>query len=418
MFSSKAKKSLAWTLLSSIALYSVGCTNPQTDTDSKVNEPTVMTESETATSEQNKVCQESTLVEQSGSNVYGVIEIGSSGVKAEVLQKLPSAESGGSFDLEPREEDVEPQDVDPIEPEKQAVTVAAVSDVFEEMQQRFAIPCEHIVIYGSSGFASKAPHGDALRDEVKAETGRNLELISEPQEAIYVFNAVVPPYRLNEVVMLDIGSGNTKVAYTNGSDVYSPRETFAIDFGTKSFTTAVKESDETQAFATAAEAAKETELLPEIQTVLDNNPEVSGKSRVYLAGGISWALTTLTRPCGADQQVIEADGELPSEFSPLSAEDINTFYINATRDQETLFSPDLSACSAERREKAEGDIELIRTKIFDEEQIISGAEILRALSSTMEFSDKEAIFFSSYAFEALPLGYLKQQIEASSSTDE
>lgn len=405
MFSSKVKKSFLWTLIASSSLYSIGCSS----SDRAVSPPQPSPEPE-----QSKVCPEPNLVAQQGSNVYGVIEIGSSGVKAEVLQKLPSAEKDGGFELEPREEDIEPKDVDPIEPSTQSATIAAVSDIFLEMQERFAIPCEHIVVYGSSGFASKAPHSEALIDELQTEIGRNVDLISEEQEAIYVFNAVVPPHRLSEVVMLDIGSGNTKAAYLDGANADASRKTFAVDFGTKSFTTAVNENKGTQDFAAAAESTKASDLVPEIESVLANNSAAVEKSRVYLAGGISWALTTLARPCAADQQTITADGELPSEFSPLSAEDINTFYINVTRDPETLFSPNLSACTEARAEKTQGDIELIEDKVFEVEQLIGGVEVLRALSDTMNFADKEAIFFSSYAFEALPLGYLKQQIESDS----
>ncbi|MGB3788282.1 MAG: hypothetical protein WA949_09735 [Phormidesmis sp.] len=407
----KINQKILWLLLAGF-LGVFGCTSTApdaTDTDAtdtpSGNNPTL----EPSGVEPEAICDEAGLVKQKGKNIFGVIEIGSSGVKSEVLQKLPSTESDGTFDLEPREENIEPRDVDPIDPTAQTATVAAVSEVFAEMQKQFAIPCEHIVLYGSSGFASKAHHKEALIKEIKTEIGRNVDLISEEEEAIYVFEAVVPSHRIDDVVMLDIGSGNTKSAYLDGNSIEAPRSTFSIDFGTKSFTKAVNDSKGEPDFTAAAEALKDEELAPAIQAVLASHPSVENKNRVYLAGGISWALTNLTRPCGIEQ-VITADDELPSKFSPLSAEDINTFYINVTRDPETLFSPDLSDCDAEKAEKVQEDIEIIRGKVFELEELEGGAEVLRALSSEMEFADKDAIFFSSYAIEALPLGYLKQQL--------
>ena len=413
-FSQKSRLSLF--LLGLFLLVGCSSRSAESTSQSSASEETESVSEEGATStgfavdsSVSTICNESELVEQAGSNLYGVIEIGSSGVKAEVVQKLP-AEAEGTYDLEPREEDIEPKDVDPINPRAQGETVEAVTGTFLEMQRRFAIPCEHIVIYGSSGFASKATNGEVLVEEIESTIGRDVDLISEADEATYVFKAVVPPHRLNEVVMIDVGSGNTKGAYLDGSGEGAANGTFSVGFGTKSFTTAVDEARGAEDFIEAAEKLKVDAVMPEVRGVMAGHPALDGKPRVYLAGGISWALTTLVRPCGIEQ-VIETDGELASEFAPLSAEDINTFYINAIRDPKTLFSPDLSACDEEMAERVKGDIETIRDKVFTVDQLTGGAEVLRALSTEMDFSDKAAIFFSRYAFEALPIGYLKAQID-------
>ena len=54
-------------------------------------------------------------------------------------------------------------------------------------------------------------------------------------------------------------------------------------------------------------------------------------------------------------------------------------------------------------------------RIFTTDNLISGAEILRAFSQELRFSQRERIFFSRYAYEALPIGYLIQQVKAAES---
>nr|WP_238553617.1 protein kinase [Fortiea contorta] len=354
-------------------------------------------------------CSESTLVRKSG-NLYGVIEVGSTGIKGEVIQELPNLNEEG-FKFVIRDEEIEQRNANAVDPKAQKEAVDGVKGMFSEIQKRFNIPCEQIVIYGSSGVASKAPHKDALAQEIQQETGRAVEFISAEEEANFVFSGVVPEWRRKEVVMIDIGSGNTKGAYQKstkqGEDI-----TFSIPLGTKTFTKEISNSQGNADFTKAAENTKLKVLVPQIRDVLQRKPGIQNSPRVYLAGGISWALYTLTRPCQREQIIENLRDEKAARFGEISPEDINTFYFNATRDQKTLFAPDLSRCTAEQREQIQKDIEKIRTDVFSADNLIAGAEILRALSSELKFSRKERIFFARYAIKALPIGYLRQKLES------
>ncbi|MBW4616337.1 MAG: protein kinase [Desmonostoc vinosum HA7617-LM4] len=354
-------------------------------------------------------CSESTIVKKSG-NLYGVIEVGSKGIKGEVIQELATPNTEG-FKFIAREEEIPERNANPVDPKAQTETINSVKAMFGEIQERFGIPCEQIIIYGSSGVAQKAPHKEALAKEIQQQTGRAVDFISAEEEANLVFDGVVPQWRREQVVMIDIGSGNTKGAYLKSAQ--KPENvTFSIMYGTKTFTDEINNSRGNTDFITAAVDTKRKILIPEIRDLIQRKPGAQNLPRVYLAGGISWALSTLMRPCEQEQSVANIREERVARFARVYPEDINTFYFNATRDQKTLFAPNLDKCNAEQRKKVQKSIDKIKTGTFSKDNLIAGAEILRALSDELKFSEKERIFFAHYAIEALPIGYLIQKLES------
>jgi serine/threonine protein kinase len=353
------------------------------------------------------VCKTQELSRKSGNNLYGVIEVGSKGIKAQAIHELDVVNKEG-FKYKARDEAIPTQDTTPSDPAAQAATVQGVSVTMKDLQERFKIPCEQIVIYGSSGLAEKAKHKDALTKAIEAATGRPMKFISVEDEAKFVFDGVVPEYRRQQVITVDIGSGNTKGAFLNGKEY----QTYGISVGTADFSKKVDEKRLDKSFTAEAERLKKELVTPQIRQTARLTPAFANTSRIYLAGGIAWALATLTHPCDQDQ-TIDTKEERVASFTRLRAEDINTFYINATRDRKTLFQPNLSACKPEQRKRAEKDIAKIQKKTFSGNDLIAGAEILRALSEELKFAEKDSIFFARYAIDALPIGYLIQQLEAS-----
>jgi serine/threonine protein kinase len=352
-------------------------------------------------------CSASGLAKKSG-NLYGTIEVGSSGIKGQVIQELANTNDEG-FKLISRDDKIAERNANAVDPKAQAEAVTAVNAMYREMQEKFSIPCEQIVIYGSSGLAQKAPHKDELAKAIEQETGKSVEFITPEAEAKYIFDGVVPSWRRNNVFQIDIGSGNTKGAYLQAAQA-TEYQTFIIPLGTKTFTKEIASNQGQADFTKAAATTKASVLVPQIRDMVQRKPGMQSIPRVYLSGGIVWALSTLIHPC-AKEQNIQTKEERVARFSRLYAEDINTFYNNVTRDRQRLFQPDLSACSAEQKQQAEKDIAKIQKDVFSTDNLIAGAEILRALSQELKFTEKERIFFAKYAIEALPIGYLMQKIE-------
>lgn len=353
-------------------------------------------------------CSESTLVRKS-SNLFAAIEVGSKGIKGTVIQQLavPNEDGHSLIARSAPDEKIKERNANALDANAQAEAVSAVNDMFREIQDRFSVPCQHIVIYGSSGLA-QAKHKDALARDIQGTTGRVMEFITVEQEVILSFEGVVPQWRRSQVVWVDVGSGNIKGGYVEDAQNGKYR-TFGIPLGTKELTKKINEARGGDGFAKAAERIKREVLVPQLRDAVERNPGLQSLPRVYLAGGISWALATLTRPCDPEQEIDKKE-ERVARFLRLRAEDINTFYNNVTRDQTSLFNPDLSKCSDEQRKRAGGDIENIK-KAFSEDNRIAGAEILRALSAELRFSQKQRIFFARYGIEALPIGYLTKQLE-------
>jgi serine/threonine protein kinase len=352
-------------------------------------------------------CSASGLAKKSG-NLYGTIEVGSSGIKGQVIQELATANDEG-FKLISRNDKIAERNANAVDPKAQSEAVTAVNAMYREMQEKFSIPCEQIVIYGSSGLAQKAPHKDALAKAIEQETGKNVEFITPEAEAKYIFDGVVPTWRRNNVFQIDIGSGNTKGAYLQAVQA-TEYQTFIVPLGTKTFTKEIASNQGQNDFTKAAATTKGSVLVPQIREMVQRKPGMQTIPRVYLSGGIVWALSTLIHPCTKEQS-IQTKEERVSRFSRIYAEDINTFYNNVTRDRQRLFQPDLSACSVEQKQQVEKDIAKIQKDVFSSDNLIAGAEILRALSQELKFAEKERMFFARYAIEALPIGYLMEKIE-------
>lgn len=352
-------------------------------------------------------CSASGLAKKSG-NLYGAIEVGSSGIKGQVIQELATANDEG-FKLISRNDKIAERNANAVDPKAQSEAVTAVNAMYREMQEKFSIPCEQIAIYGSSGLAQKAPHKEALAKAIEQETGKSVEYITPEAEAKYIFDGVVPTWRRSNVFQIDIGSGNTKGAYLQAAQA-TEYQTFIVPLGTKTFTKEVASNQGQNEFTKAAETTKGSVLVPQIREMVQRKPGMQSIPRVYLSGGIVWALSTLIHPC-IKEQSIQTKEERVSRFSRIYAEDINTFYNNVTRDRKRLFQPNLSACTAEQKQQVEKDIAKIQKDVFSTDNLIAGAEILRALSQELKFAEKERMFFARYAIEALPIGYLMEKIE-------
>lgn len=376
--------------------------NNKVNQDSKENRPVVAFSK--------GQCSTRTLIKKSG-NLYGAIEIGGKGVKGAVIQELDQVnDEGFKYKAREEKEGISPRNVNATNPSAQDDTVKAVSNMMQEIQERFSIPCEQIVVYGSSGLAKKATNKDALVKSIEQATGREMKFISPDDEARFVFDGVVPEWRRSQVITVDIGSGNTKGTFLRDAQK-KEYENYEVAVGTGDFSREIDKKRGDTKFVTAAEKMKKEVVIPQIRDVVQRKAGILNSPRIYLAGGISWAVATLTHPCEKDQTV-KVKEERVAGYTKLRAEDISTFYNNVTRDRKTLFKPNLSTCSPEQLKRAQKDITKIEKDVFSENDLIAGAEILRAFSEELKFSEKESIFFARYAIEALPIGYLIQQLEA------
>jgi hypothetical protein len=344
------------------------------------------------------------VAKELGEDVYAVVEIGASGVKGMVVQNLPANADPENPPTKMLKQ-YEPLDKNAFTAEAASRVAAAVAQLHQQMQEEFKVPENHFYLVGSSGIPPEVK--SALAGKTFIE-GATIEYIDAAKEATLVFRGIVPARRLSQVVVLDIGSGNTKGAYVEKVKPELTFTTYAIPWGTKTFAQEInaRRKDAAQ-FMIIADPLRTELVLPAVRSAVRDFPGMQNLRRVYLAGGIPWALATLLHPdeIGSDKKGRE------SSWVKLSVADIANFYAKATTDPALLLQPDLSGVGKENRPKAEEEVGRVG-KVFNQDQLAAGALILKTCAEEMHFERKEAIYFARRALYAWPQGYVLEKLAA------
>jgi hypothetical protein len=346
-----------------------------------------------------------------GVQYYGVIELGSKGIKPIVV--LPGGKDAkGEQLLAKFVKKYDPVNKNPYDGEMAKNVAAEVLRIRERMKKEYNVPQERVFIVESSGIPANVK--TALLNNLP--DGTPIDFIDVPKECSLVFRGIVPPHRmgLNEVVVLDIGSGNSKGAYLTRNTKPFEFETFSIPFGTALLAKKVNDKRKPgEAFLPIAMGQVAEQILPSLQSQVATKPGIQNCSRIYLAGGLPYVMTTLLHPerIGVKDKE-DRTGKKDSDWVELSPEDIGAFYSRATTDPMGLLHPDLNAVkgiSAENRPKAEKEIANAST-IFNQDEIVAGALLLKTFIDEMHMDRSKKIFFSRAALYAWPQGYVTEKL--------
>lgn len=380
------------------------------------------------------------LQAQSNDDLFGVIEIGSSGVKPLMLKALPDQtsddpeQSVNSFNVEK----VTVEDLTPLVESQAPKVAAAVAAVRQQMIEKMGVPAEHVYIVGSSGLGGVEASRKAVAAQIKEKLGIEMEFIAADQEAELAFTGVMSTVpanfrqqRYREVLFLDIGSGNTKGAYMASEKPFVVKA-FEMPWGTKKFADFVDKERGDTPFAEAAEQYRRSHLRPSLRENAGLVPGLDQLRRCYLAGGASFALATVLHPA----QKSRTEG-----FVYLDRGDIPKF-LAAVQDASDALAPDLQkpgrkkltieqyfqerlgeamkdlakngvpeAKRNEMKARAEADMQTIMKKVFSGNQMIAAAKLLQTMDA--EFGiDRKSVLFAQNALYAWPFGYVKRKINA------
>jgi len=256
--------------------------------------------------------------------------------------------------------------------------------------------------------------------EVKKATGKAMSFLSVELEVQLSIAGTIPQQRDDEnrlvnerhaAMLIDIGSGNTKGGYQQVAPAPAagiPVDEFVtmgIPYGTVTFTNEAsryhKDDADLRAFAVDAVMLSPKLLNETLRTEVAKKPGLVKRERLYLTGGIVWAMATLLYP------------EDRRTFVPLTSEDINQFYRMVTADPQglqKLLNPDLTKRISNRqvRLEAEKEIESVRNA-FSPSNLIAGAEILKAVNTDFALSGKR-IRFARYGYLSWILSYVRLQV--------
>lgn len=346
------------------------------------------------------------------SELYGGIEIGSTGVKTTILRAkygIPKTENdtGSSVEVAMPPETTNTKIMEGLDKEKNFAatpledTVNTVTKYYNKLKDQNVIP-EQIYIVGSSGLLdANEVSRNKLSDKIIEATHIKMLFLTPLQEVEYSIARVVPKQYRSSAFLMDVGGGNTKGGYMETDDTDPHCAGVQVPLGT---VTAANEMD--KAATTDAEKAALKELEKGNKTDIQNviyaervranifepalNKELSRKAgfiyrkRLYLVGGINWALATLTHPGGWD-----SDGMVR-----LTVQDINDFTWLAKVNPERLLHPDLSGIKDEAtRKQVEKDVKKI-SEDFNPKNMMAGGELLQAIVNVckLKAKDKEIFF--------------------------
>lgn len=354
-------------------------------------------------------------------DLFGVIEIGGSGVKASVLQMTASqakeieARFLASGD-ELKYEQLSPEKLRPypeietsvIYKENVPATVRVVEDFISKMYDDHAVQKENAFVVVSSGVRS-TPHFGELMKGLKSSDKIlpvNVGYVSSEEECSLTYRWIVPQYRYDEAALIDIGSSITIGCYVENAGTAQQRfRGFVLSqFGTKGFAKHVNEElarrkiEYTHGdFAKLALELRRSEIHPELEAKRATNPGLENLPRLYLAGGIVWATATLVRP--------EESG---SRWVELSANDFQTMHNRAADGRG--YALDLGRLKTQNaRDELTKEVRRIE-RIFNADQMIAGAEILLALKHRLKLERKARMFFAGVARDGWRSQYLLEKI--------
>ncbi|MDX2040081.1 MAG: hypothetical protein SF097_02480 [Acidobacteriota bacterium] len=349
-------------------------------------------------------------------DLHGGIEIGSKGVKAIALRIF-----GEGDDYSVKVLYAEIVNTTPVQTKDGKFTTEAIRDTANAVQrlrqrmlQDYKVPAENMHIVVSSGLIGDNPQD--LSAEIVKRTGLTPDILDVDTEVQLTIAGAVPKrYKSGQnwldnrgiSVLIDIGSGNTKGGYQQLRQIAVGNAgydfvTWGIPKGTVTFTNEVgKTAGETADYLTftrRAQALSNDLLRAPLRNEIARKPGLLNRRKVYLSGGIVWAMATLLRP------------EDRRSFTPLTMDDINNFYLRAVANPETLLEPDLSRITnAALRQEAEREVESVRNT-FTPKNLIAGAEILRAVATEMNFANKR-LQFVRFGHLAWILSYVRLQAE-------
>ncbi|WP_281235082.1 exopolyphosphatase [Flavobacterium gelatinilyticum] len=173
-----------------------------------------------------------------------------------------------------------------------------VIDQLKRIRAEYKIPEENIFIVAAPVFAS-ARNIDALKNRISTLTSKTLDVLNVNEEAKVLVKGAIPPVDYSSALLLDIGAQTTKGGYIDEPDDKLEFIPLELDFGTMTLTDAVQKTvlNQSQANDMLVYQEKAFDFTPtirkKIKEMLDANPLLAKKDKIYLSGGAVWAFSTL-----------------------------------------------------------------------------------------------------------------------------
>lgn len=332
------------------------------------------------------------------SELYGGIELSDEGVKAIALQVSQGEDesfktiykemtrislgriSGGDFP-----------------PQASVDAAKAVLSALMRLRQQYRVPLDRIYLIGASGL--KDDHPKDLKLVIRNTTGLELEFLDALTEVQLSIAGTIPRTsrvgatafdNRNTSMLIHIGGASTQGGYEMLK--YSPSDPPAFDFitmsipqGVVSYTNEISRvvganNATLFPFIREVKASSAISFRQALRKELENKPGLMHRKRVYLTGNLVWAMATLMYP------------EDRSNFVSITYDAIVQFADRMGRSPKEVVSQDLSFVRDRKlRQEIQQEIEEIKGT-FLPQQLIAGAEMLKATAEELKWQDKKITF--------------------------
>jgi hypothetical protein len=332
--------------------------------------------------------------------MYGGIEIASSGVKATVIELYPSQK----YEYDYRTIFKKSRDTkvvtgldknDQFDADALGDTINTVQSYFERLTKEYRLAPEKIQIVGGSGLFKAIRDRKDRSEDVKAElihnnqavltekvakaTGKQMEFIDVRQEVKLMITGLVRERETARAMLIDVGSSATRGGYRDQAGGFVTFEGPGVAlFESRLRASGAKPHD----YPAVARNLAEKELHEPLRKELEHERKAGLKNRdiVYLNGGAVWVLATFTHPQERDI------------FVPLKAQDIKDFHALVCSNPEAfpvLRLPD--GMDAKTNEDVQTEVADMKDR-FKPQRLLAGAEVLKAIAEEFHFENKELYF--------------------------
>jgi len=320
------------------------------------------------------------MLEQRKAAFYGGVEIGSKGVKAIALELSMSNEE--LYDIkELIRESINTTIISGVKetgafsPDGIEETAQAVKTLINKIKEK-GVPAENIFIIASSAINS-VKNRENLSDKIKELTGYNTNFLTIKDEVLYNIAGTLPGKYYYNSIVVDIGSGNTKIGYLEKVAENINVKSFEIPYGSVSLTEEAKKRGNLNK---GLNEILNREVITTLEKEVQKNPAYINRNNVFLLGGAIWALTTLQKP----EQINES-------YVKLTTKNIEDFLYNVRKNPDKALNPDISKLKPEIKQQAQKQIEKVKD-VFTPDNLNSGLSLLNTISRELKFSSKQLMF--------------------------
>lgn len=213
------------------------------------------------------------LAVQSGESDFLVVEIAGKGPKAFVISHDFRLIDSKNVSASPLKGMADGLMTEPAMQDCLKATITLAREMAEPLKQKGQ---NFKVMMVASSSVSVAKNFPSFKSTLEKQMAVKIDSVTADEEASLIFSTIVPPSMRQNGMALDIGSGNSRLAWHQDGLL----KQVTIQIGTVVATNM---------------ASTSKDLALEIRGLLPSSPNVNGK-HLYVVGGIAWAMNSFLNP--------------------------------------------------------------------------------------------------------------------------